>query len=86
MSGLGSVSPDDRRKFEAFMEAGLKVLQEIDDLKAGLKDVTKALASEFGLAPAKLSEALKIVFTNSLADKKEGMDIIEEIIQITGHG
>jgi hypothetical protein len=86
MSGLGSVSPDDRKKFATFMEGGLKILQEIDNLKDDLKDVTKALAEEFGLAPTKLSTALRTVFKNSLADKKEEMDIVEEIIQHSGHG
>jgi hypothetical protein len=86
MSGLGSVSPEDRKKFEAFMLAGLRVLQEVEDLKGGLKDTTKALAAEFDLAPAKLSTALRTAFKNSLADKKEEMDIIEEILHITGHG
>jgi hypothetical protein len=85
MSELGSISPDDRRKFAIFMEDGLKVLQAIDDLKIGLKEVTKALAEEFDIAPTKLSTAMRTVFKNSLADKKEEMDIVEEIIHITGH-
>lgn len=86
MSGLGSISPEDRKKFNAFMLDGLRVLQEVDDLKGGLKDTTKALAEEFGLAPTKLSMALRTAFKNSLADKKEEMDFIEEILNITGHG
>ena len=86
MSGLGSVSPEDRKKFEAFMAAGLRVLQEIEDLKGGLRDTTKALAEEYGLLPRKLSTALRTAFKSSLADKKEEMDIVEEILHITGHG
>jgi hypothetical protein len=85
MSGLGSVSPDDRKKFETYMESGLRTLTEIEGLKADLKDVTKALAEEFGLAPTKLTTALRTVFKNSLADKREEMDFLEEIIHITGH-
>lgn len=83
---LGSVSPDDRKKFEAFMTAGLRILQEVEDLKGGLKDTTKALAEEFGISPSKLTTALRTAFKNSLADKKEEMDIVEEILHITGHG
>jgi hypothetical protein len=86
MSGLGSVSPDDKRKFDKFMSDGLKVLQEIEDLKGGLRDTTKSLAEEFGLPPSKLTGALRTVFKNALADKKEEMDIIEEICHLTGHG
>jgi hypothetical protein len=85
MSGLGSISPEDRKKFETFMQAGLHVLQEIDDLKGGLKDTTKALAEEYGLVPRKLSTALRTAFKNSFADKKEEMDVVEEILHLTGH-
>jgi hypothetical protein len=86
MSGLGSVTPDDRKKFESFMAGGLKVLQEVEDLKGGLKDTTKALAEEFGIAPASLTTALRVVYKNLLANKKEEMDLVEEILHITGHG
>lgn len=85
MSGLGSVSPDDRKKIEVFMRDGLQVLQEVDDLKGGLKDTTKAIAEEFDLSPAKLTIALRMAYKNTLADKKEEMDIVEEILHITGH-
>jgi hypothetical protein len=86
MSGLGSISPDDKKKLDTFIHEGLKVLQEVEDLKGGLRDTTKALADEFGLPPGKLSGALRTVFKNSLADRKEEMDIIEEICHLTGHG
>ncbi len=85
MAGLGSISPEDRNKFKNYIDEGLKVLQQIEDMKGGLKDVTKSLAEEFGLAPAKLNASLNIIFKNSLADKKEEMDVIEEIIHMTGH-
>jgi hypothetical protein len=86
MSGLGSISPDDRKKIEAYMAAGLRVLQEIEDLKGGLKDTTKALAEEFDIKPRKLTTALRTAFKNALADKKEEMDVVEEILHISGHG
>lgn len=86
MSGLGSITPEDRKKFETFMIASLRVMQEIDDLKGGLKDSTKDQAEEFGISPRKLSIALRTAFKNSLADKKEEMDVVEEILHITGHG
>lgn len=85
MSGLSSVSPADRQKFDSFMIAGLRVMQEIDDLKGGLKDTTKALAEEFDISPANLNLALRVAFKNSLAGKKEEMDIVAEILHITGH-
>lgn len=85
MSGLGSISPDDRKKFEAFMVSGLHDMQEIDNIKGNLKEMTKALAEEFGILPRKLSTALRTAYKNTLADKKEEMDIVEEILHLTGH-
>jgi hypothetical protein len=85
MSGLRTLSSEDRKKVETFMLEGIKVLQNIEDQKGGLKDYTKTLAEEFSIAPAALTKALGTAFKNTLANKKEEMDLIEEILHVTGY-
>jgi hypothetical protein len=83
---LESISPDDRKKFEVFKEQGVAILQEMEDLKERLKDSTKALAEEFSIKPKVLSACLRTAFKDTLADQKEQMDLIEEILEVIGHG
>lgn len=82
---LESISPDDRKKFEVFREQGVEILQEIDDLKERLKETTKELADEFSIKPKVLSACLRTAFKDTLADQKEQMDLIEEILHVIGH-
>lgn len=85
MSGLGSLNTDQRKDLERFMAEGLTTLQQIDDLREGLKDTTKAYAEKFEIKPAELTTALRTVFSDSFADKKEAMGVVEEIIAVTGY-
>jgi len=62
------------------------ILQEMEDLKERLKDSTKALAEEFSIKPKVLSACLRTAFKDTLADQKEQMDLIEEILEVIGHG
>lgn len=82
---LESISPDDRRKFEVFKLKGVEILQEIDNLKEQLKESTKDLAEEFALKPKLLSACLRTAFKDTLADQKEQIDLIEEILHVSGH-
>lgn len=85
-SVLDSIGPDDKKKLEAFLEAGLRVTQEIADLREGLKDTAKTLAAELGLEkPALLLKAVRTAFKSSLEDDKNIQDTVEDILTITGH-
>jgi uncharacterized membrane protein len=83
---LDSLSPDDKRKFNSWMEAALKELQEIDDRKNALRDSAKAVAEEFGIKAKELMASARTAFKNDLEAKKEAMDIVCDILIMTGHG
>jgi hypothetical protein len=85
MSTLSSLSPDDKHKLDAFMEAAKRQLQEVDDIKGSLRDVVKSLAQELGVEPRQLMGAARAAHKGDLADKKEDMDTMEDILNITGH-
>jgi hypothetical protein len=85
-SVLESIGPDDKKKLDAFIAAGLRVSQEIVDLRDGLKDTAKSLAEELGLEkPAVLLKAVRTAFKSSLEADKTQQDTIEDILTITGH-
>ena len=59
------------------------VMQEVEDLNAGLSDTIKAVAEELEIKPAILKKAIKIAqkskFTDTNADHEELTDILETV-------
>jgi len=82
---LDSVSPDDKKKLEAFIEACKRVMQEMADLRDGLKDTAKTLGEELGVKPALLIKAGRVAFKSSLDDEKNAHETVEEILVVTGN-
>lgn len=85
-STLESLSPDDKHKLDAFMRDAKKQLQELEDIRDSLKDAAKHLAEEFGIKAKELMTAVRIAFKNDLAEKKDAMDTVIDILNVTGHG
>ena len=85
MSILESVSPDDKHKLDAYMEAAKRQLQDIDDIKESLRDTAKGLAEELGVKPKHLISAARTAHKNDLVQKKEDLSTMEDILNVTGH-
>jgi hypothetical protein len=83
---LDSLSPDDKRKLDSFMDAAKRQLQDIDDIKEALRDTAKNLAEEFGVKAKHLMAAARTAHKNDLGQKKEDMSTMEDILVVTGHG
>jgi NADH:ubiquinone oxidoreductase subunit E len=79
-----NLSSDDKQKLNSFMDAGMKVLQEVADLKEGLRDTAKNLAEEFETKPGVLMKALSAAFKANIEEQKEGLEAVETILQVTG--
>lgn len=86
MSGLGALSSDDKTKLEKFVEAAKTQLQEIDDIKGSMRDYVKSLAQELGLESRQLMVAARAAYKGDLANRKEDMEAVEDILTVTGHG
>lgn len=78
------LSSNDRVRLNDFMDSGLKILQEVEDLKEGLKDTTKALAEEFDIKPGILTQALNRARKSNLDEARDTLDLVESILQATG--
>lgn len=84
MAALDSVTHDEKKKLEQLIESGTKTLQEIDDLKGGLKDAVKAVAEELNVKPGEIMKAITISYKNTLADEEEKMETVKTILAVTG--
>jgi len=79
-----TLSANDRVRLRDFMDGAMRVFQETDDLKAGLKDTAKTIAEEFGWKPSVLMKAARVAYKASIEEEKNAFDMIEEILEVTG--
>jgi uncharacterized protein (DUF2236 family) len=79
---LGSLGPDDERRIKEYSEAACKQLQEMEDIRESLKDLTKKIAEELDVKPAKLMKAVKIKFKNNRDEERATADLIDAIVEI----
>jgi hypothetical protein len=73
-------SKEDQSKFDNFIETGKAQLQEIDDIRASLRDQGKAIAEELGEKPKLVMKALKTAYKNDLEAQKEEMATVEAML------
>jgi len=81
---ITGLTTEDKAKVKHVLEEGLKVTQEIEDLKGGLRDTVKAVAEELGIKPAALNKAIRSAFKSNIADERDTLDNVEEILTIAG--
>ena len=76
-------SSDQKAKLIQLVNEGIAVLQEVEDLSAGLNDTVKAIAEEMEIKPSILKKAIKIAqksrFTDTKADHEDLTDILETV-------
>jgi hypothetical protein len=77
-------SGDQKAKLTQIMNEGIAVLQEIEDLNAGLSDTIKAIAEEMEIKPAILKKAIKIAQKSKLGDTNADHDELNAILETVG--
>ena len=74
---------EEKAKLERLVNEGVTVLQEVEDLQAGLKDTVKAVAEELQIKPSTINKAIKIAHKGDWAKHEEEWNEIEGILGIT---
>ena len=77
-------NPEDRAKLKHLKDEAVRVLQEIQDLRGGLRDTVKAVAEELELQPKTLNLMIKYAFKESQRGGAiEGdEELLEEVKQL----
>lgn len=75
--------PEERAKLERLIKEGGTVLQEVADLKEGLKETVKAVAEELDIKPSIINKAINIAFKDNWKDHEEEWDEVETILGVT---
>lgn len=81
---LDTLSNEEKTKVKNLIDQGMKVLQEVEDLKGGLKDTVKAVAEELDIKPAVLNKAITAAFKANIDAAKEEVEDVEEILVVAG--
>jgi hypothetical protein len=74
---------EQKAKLTQLINEGMQVMQEVEDLNAGLNDTIKAIAEEIEIKPAILKKAIRIAHKAELgkanADHEELNTILESV-------
>ena len=76
--------PEEQAKLKRIVDEGSNVLQEIEDLNAGLKDTVKAVPEELEVKPALINKAIKIAHKGEWSKYSEAFDSLENLIIAVG--
>jgi len=76
--------PDEKDKLTRLVNEGSNVLQEVEDLQAGLKDTVKAVAEELDMKPALINKAIKIAHKRDWVAHAEAFDDLETLVVTLG--
>ena len=75
---------EEKAKLERLVNEGVTVLQEIEDLNAGLKDTVKAVAEELDIKPAMINKAIKIAQIGDWEKVADEFDDLETLVVTVG--
>ena len=76
--------PEEQAKLKRIIDEGSNVLQEVEDLNAGLKDTVKAVAEELEVKPALINKAIKIAHKGEWSKYSEAFNSLENLIIAVG--
>ena len=71
-------------KLTQLINEGMTVMQEIEDLNAGLNDTIKAVAEELEIKPATLKKAVKIAHKAKLGETNRDHDELNTTLETVG--
>ena len=81
-----TINQEEKAKLIKLFEQGTQVLQESEDLRAGLRDTIKFTGEELGIKPAVLNKAIRIAHKNNLSEERNTFEDIETILETVKKG
>ena len=70
-----------KAKLTQLINEGMQVMQEIEDLSAGLSDTVKAVAEELEIKPGTLKKAIRIAHKAKLGETNRDHDELNTILE-----
>ena len=77
-------SGDQKIRLVQIIYEGINVLQEVEDLTAGLNETIKAIAEEMEIKPSILKKAIKIASKSTLGETNRDNEELNTILETVG--
>lgn len=75
---------EEKAKLERLVNEGVTVLQEVEDLKAGLRETVKAVAEELDVKPSLINKAIKVAQKGDWERHQDEFEDLETIVATVG--
>lgn len=75
---------EEKAKLERLVEEGVTVMQEIEDLREGLKEAVKAVSEELDVKPSLINKAIKIAKKRDWDRHNDEFEDLETIVATVG--
>lgn len=83
--GSRTYGAEEKAKLERLVKEGVTVLQEVEDLQAGLKDTVKAVAEELDLKPSLINKAIKVAQKRDWDAHQDAYEDLETLVATLGY-
>ena len=77
-------SAEQKAKLIQIVNEGVQVLQEVEDLSAGLSDTIKAVAEELEIKTGLLKKAIKIAQKSKFGETNQDHETVTDILETVG--
>ena len=77
-------SSEQKAKLQQLFNEAIGIMQEVEDLNAGLSDTIKATAEEMEIKPSVLKAAIKTAQKSKFTEKKADYEELETILETVG--
>jgi len=84
MSAEKVFNQEEKAKLIQVINEGMTVLQEVEDLNAGLSETVKAIAEEMSIKPTVLKKAIRVAHKGNFAEATDDYSVLENILATTG--
>tara|TARA_A200000159_G_C7318241_1_gene337655 strand:+ start:730 stop:990 length:261 start_codon:yes stop_codon:yes gene_type:complete len=81
---IDNLSSEDKAKLTQLVDEGMQVLQEVDDLKGGLRDTIKSIADEMDIKSSVLNKAISLAHKAKLAEARQEFEDVEHVLTTVG--
>jgi transposase-like protein len=77
-------SSEQKAKLTQIINEGMAVMQEVEDLNAGLADTVKAIAEEMEIKPNILKKAIRLAHKAEFGKEQQDHELLETILTTVG--
>ena len=81
---IDAINTEEKAKLIQLVNEGCLVLQEVDDLRGGLRDTVRAIAVEMDVKPSVLTKAISVAHKAKLTEARADFEDMETILETVG--